>query len=243
MAWLLLLSTLAAPPLVAIDAGHGGSQRGAVGVCGVLEKDVTLSVSKELAAVLEASGRAQPMMTRESDVDLELEDRTRRANQAGAALFVSIHANSSPEAHSRGVETYFLSLRAPSQRQRDLVLRENEGHAAPVGTSEPLAAILDDLRNNAGHKGSQSLAMRAHLALRDRLEARGRGVMQAPFLVLRGAAMPAVLVEIGFLTHTEECRRLIDPAYQRSVAQALAGAILAELESARLAAAHTTRSP
>ncbi len=229
--WFMSLTILAAPvPVVVIDAGHGGGQTGAYGVCGVHEKDVTLAIAVELAHVLDASGRAKAVMTRAGDEDISLEERSQRANRADASLLLSIHANASTSASSRGVETFFLSRRASERRHHDLVLRENDGRPSEsVRTDDTLGVILNGLRLSAAHTESQQLAMRLQEVLHERLGTRGRGVLQAPFIVLRDAQMAAALVEVGFLTNLEECRLLNSVDYQRQIAQALATATLAHL--------------
>lgn len=228
-----LLTSTPGLPIVAIDAGHGGIQGGAVGVCGVVEKDVTLSTARELAALLEASGRIAPTMTRLTDETLSLEARAEQANRAGATLFVSIHANASPQPETRGIETYFLSLRAANRRAQAVADRENEGRtlAPPHGTNS-VAQLLDQLRLNAADRESQRLATRLQRDLTAGLQSGGRGVLQAPFIVLRESNMAAVLVEIGFLSHAEECRLLGDLEHQRTIAGLIASGILAHLTQA-----------
>ncbi|MBI3180311.1 MAG: N-acetylmuramoyl-L-alanine amidase [Deltaproteobacteria bacterium] len=229
MAALLVGSTPPAQVLgvVAIDAGHGGEQDGAIGVCGAREKDVTLAIARELAKLLEASALVQPLLLRDADLDVALAERAAIANTAAAVLMVSIHANASTNAEARGVETFVLSDRAVSQRLVPLVERENEGVAfASARENTVLARILNGLDMNAAHQESQRLAVRLQTAMNNRLETRGRGVLQAPFIVLLGAQMPAALVEVGFLTHVEECRLLSTVDHQRAIAHTLAVAIL-----------------
>lgn len=218
-------------PLVVLDPGHGGHLAGAKGVCGLHEKDVTLAVAKELAQLLEASQRARVKLTRTEDEHVELEDRSRLANELGAALFVSIHANASSRAAARGVETFFLSRGAASRRAQRLAERENEGKVITAqGEPGSVASILQQLSLSASHRESQRLAMSLQEAMEERLHTRGRGVLQAPFLVLLNATMPAALVEIGFLTHPEECTLLTTRTYQSRIAQVLAAALLAHLD-------------
>jgi N-acetylmuramoyl-L-alanine amidase len=198
-------------------------------VCGVDEKDVTLAVANELAALLWASGRASPLLTRQADTSVSLQARAELANRAGAALFVSIHANASKNGRARGVETFFLSSRAATRRHRHLVERENEGHGRAGSAGSPLDTILNGLRLSAAHQESQRFAVALQEVLRAEIGAQSRGVMQAPFLVLMGAQMAAALVEVGFLTHEEECVLLGSVAHQRRIARAIAAAIFAHL--------------
>jgi N-acetylmuramoyl-L-alanine amidase len=223
--------------VVVIDPGHGGEHTGATGACGAVEKDISLAVARELGQVLDASGRVRALLTRRGDMTLELEERYRIANQANAALFLSIHANASRNPESRGVETYFLSRRAASHRVHDLALRENLGRQLPARTDDDLLGfILDGLLLNAAHSGSQRFARRLQEAMRQSVDTRDRGVLQAPFIVLLGAQAPAALVEIGFVTNDEECAMLVDRAYQRAIARGLAGAVLEHLANDGMAA-------
>lgn len=236
----------AAPPVVVLDAGHGGTQTGARGVCDVWEKDVTLPIVLRTAEVLEASGLVHAGLTRTADVHVPLERRGQLANQLGARLFVSVHANASPAPQARGIETFFLSLGASSRRLTRLVQRENEGVTQRrLAARDPLQRVLTALQFDATHDESQRLAIRMQRSLLAQMGGRGRGVLQAPFAVLMGAKMPATLVEVGFLTHPTECARLVDARGQDAVAQGLAAGILAYLaESQQLQApAPVARAP
>lgn len=240
---LALLHLLAAAgpeglPVVAIDPGHGGTQRGATGACGALEKDVALDIALELARLLEATGRARVVLTRQDDTTLDLEQRSRVANDAGAWLFLSIHANAGSNPESSGVETFYLSRRAADARIEKLSRRENEGRKLPaVVEDDALAVVLGGLLLNAAHQESRRLALRVQQSMQQSVEAHGRGVLQAPFLVLLGAQMPAVLVEVGYLTNRYECELLADEEHRRTVAAALGAALLAHLSSDSPAAA------
>ncbi len=217
----------AALPVVALDPGHGGLQAGAYGICGAWEKDVTLAIAKRVARVLTASGRVVPLLTRDHDETLPLPARSERALAAHASLFISIHANASINQAARGVETFFLSLRPSERRLQRLVARENDQQSAPKAkTSDALALVLGALTLDAAHVESQALAITLQRAMVQQLHSRGRGVLQAPFMVLLGARMPAALVEVGFLTHPTECLRLTTDAGQEAVAQAIASGVL-----------------
>jgi len=216
-------------PVVAIDAGHGGTQPGALGVCGLQEKNVTLAIASELGKLLAASGRVTPLLTRTGDETVTLDDRALRANRGGAALFVSVHANASLEDRSRGFETYFLSRHAADQRLAQIARLENDGSELVDEPTDTVSRILGGLRMQASHDASQRLAMLVQQTLGTQLGHFGRGVLQAPFIVLRKADMAAVLVEVGFLTYEDECKELAQVDYQRRVARALATAVLAHL--------------
>jgi N-acetylmuramoyl-L-alanine amidase len=244
LVFLLSAALTAAPavpaplPIIALDPGHGGDQAGAHGVCGAWEKDVTLQIAKRVARVLEASGRARPLLTRDHDETLPLPLRSERALAARARLFLSIHANASVNPSARGVETFFLSLQPTERRLRRLAERENEGAGlAPARPGSPLALVLGGLRLDAAHVESQALAMSLQRAMVGHLHSRGRGVLQAPFMVLLGARMPAALVEVGFLTHPQECVRLTTDKGQEAIAEAIAAGVLAHLAVGRTVAA------
>lgn len=214
-------------PLVVLDAGHGGVQTGARGSCGVWEKDVTLQVALRSGEILAKSELVRVAQTRTSDAHVPLEARSELANRLGASLLVSIHANASTTPQARGIETFFLSLTAASKRLARLALRENEGHLpGRVGPADPLQRVLAGLSFDANHSASQQLAMRLQRGLTAQVAGRGRGVLQAPFRVLMGAQMPASLVEIGFLTHPQECARLTTAEGQEFVAQGIAAGVL-----------------
>jgi len=229
-----LQSADASLPQVVIDPGHGGSQLGAVGVCGVREKDVALAVGLKVSALLRASGRALAILTREGDEELELRSRPRLANEVAADLFVSIHANAGTDARARGIETFFLAARSSDHRAQMLASRENAGGSVQAPqASDPLTTILQDLSLNAAHHRSQRLAMQVQQTLTSTLGGIDRKVQQAPFAVLTGARMPAVLVEIGFLSNPEECKKLRREDYRDSVARGITAALLTHIAGQR----------
>lgn len=219
-------------PRVVLDPGHGGSQEGARGVR-QKEKELTLEVTRRVQKALE--GKAHVVLTREQDTDLSLAQRVARTNAEKADLFVSIHANSMPTRKSRarthGVETYFLSLHASGAQARRTAAKENGDEEVPVALSQgdALSMILQDLARQGAHQDSALLAETLHTRLVKETGANDRGVQQAPFYVLAGVEAPAVLVEIGYLTHPAEGVRLASAAYQDKVAKALARGILAFL--------------
>ncbi|MBN1962823.1 MAG: N-acetylmuramoyl-L-alanine amidase [Deltaproteobacteria bacterium] len=212
--------------LVVLDAGHGGNQSGARGVCGAYEKDVVLNIVLELNKLLMASGRVRTKLTRNKDIRLSLEERVQIANHEKANLFISVHANAAPGVTSHGVETFFVSQRASDKRIAKLALIENEGRRDFTTAENTLGLILDSLRLHAAHTESQRFAALVQQSVCSRLKQPNRGVLQAPFYVLRFVNMASVLVEVGFLSNPSECLRLNTPNYQRKIAQALAAAIL-----------------
>lgn len=213
---------------VVLDPGHGGSETGATGPAGSLEKDLTLLIAQQLEARLAEQLGLKVVLTRGADVDLGLDDRAALANQVRADLFVSIHLNSSPRPGARGAETYFLSLQASDQRAASTAAVENLGLGVDPPSSDPdseLQLILWDLAQSQHLAASQRLATLIQEELNLQLDLRDRGVKQAPFRVLMGASMPAVLVELGFLSTPAEEELLRTPAYRAGLADALVRAI------------------
>jgi N-acetylmuramoyl-L-alanine amidase len=224
-----------AGPLVIVDPGHGGSQTGAVSPSGSWEKDTALEISKLLKAELEAQLQASVLLTRESDKDVTLANRVDWANAQKPDLFISVHLNSMPTKKQRqmneGVETYFLSAAASGEQAKKVAARENAEFRdkRPRG-GDTLAFILADLQRSEAHADSSRLAYAVHEALVRATGALDRGVQQAPFYVLMGLEAPAILVEVGFISHPDEGARLTDAAYQQKVAEAIARGVGAFLQ-------------
>jgi N-acetylmuramoyl-L-alanine amidase len=223
----------AEPALVAVvDPGHGGDKDGALGPGGVREKDLSLAIARRVAARLREAG-VRVLLTRERDEGLELSARAALANAAEADLFVSVHLNSMAtadgRARTRGIETYFLSADATDAGAIAVAARENADRApAEVFPSDDaVAGILADLSSVEALAESSRLAHAVHERLVARTGAEDHGVKQAPFHVLAGARMPAVLVEVGFISHRDEARLLADPAYQDRIAAAIADGVAA----------------
>jgi N-acetylmuramoyl-L-alanine amidase len=223
--------SLSASPLVVIDPGHGGQQDGAVGICGIKEKDAVLAISKKAQALINQTGTVRAELTRSGDVDLALADRPIIANNRGAALFVSVHANSSPSARSHGVETFFLSRKASDQYAMSLAARENGAHhEQATQAQDALGQILGKLRHQKNHQASQQFAFQLQRTLSGSIKARNRGVLQAPFMVLKATKMPAILVEVGFLTNEKECPKLGQKEHLDRIAKGLAQGIILQVQ-------------
>ncbi len=221
--------------LVVIDAGHGGEDPGTIGVRGTKEKDVTLSIAKKLAKRLDREANIRIVLTRERDTLVALADRPRipqlRGVDQSPDLFVSIHANSMPKKPSsiRGVETYFLSV-ARTEQARRVAERENASlqfeEVVRPEDEEPLQFILADLESTGNLQESRLLASSIDRGVRTTLGRDSRGVKQGPFVVLVEAAMPAVLVEVGYLSNKDEEKLLRSSSYQAKIADALADAVV-----------------
>jgi N-acetylmuramoyl-L-alanine amidase len=213
-----------------IDPGHGGVETGAIGAGGLQEKQATLEIARKLAATLPRVLGCRVVLTREADGLVSLDDRTSVANHEKADLFLSIHTNSSRAAGARGSETYYLSLAASDKLAQEVASRENEAAAAsptPAGTpaNHDLDFILWDLAQTAHLKESSELAEAIQNELNGVSGTESRGIKQAPFKVLVGATMPAVLIEAAFISNPEEERKLASPEFQQSVADAIAKAV------------------
>lgn len=237
---LLLLLALSAPafaepPRVVIDPGHGGTQEGAVGDHGFFEKNLALEIAARLEATLERRLGARVTLTRTRDVLLPLADRVALANREHPDLFISIHANSMPtrkmREHTEGIETFFLSASASGDEAGKTAERENAEsvRAGNGGSKDTLAFILADLQRSDAHQSSSRLAYTVHQKLIHDCRAQDRGVQQAPFYVLMGVGAPAILVEVGFISHPLEGRKLKDGGYQMQLADAIAAGVEAFL--------------
>jgi len=201
---------------IVVDAGHGGRDYGAPGYFNrVHEKYIVLSIARRLARKIKNTLNCEVIMTRSSDTYLTLEERTAIANTRNADLFISIHTNSAPTHHAYGIETYFLNL-ATDDEAILVAARENATSARNISD---LQAILTDLMQNAKINESSRLAAHVQTAINTRLKPhyshiKDKGVKQAPFYVLLGAQMPAILIETSFISNPRECRRLLNKTYQ-----------------------------
>ncbi|HZX76495.1 N-acetylmuramoyl-L-alanine amidase [Lysobacter sp.] len=214
------------PLVIAIDAGHGGQDPGALGPTGKREKDVTLAIARELARQVNATPGLKAYLTRDTDVFIPLPRRAQLARQAKADMFISIHADAAENRAARGSSVYVLSLKgASSQRARWLADKENAsdliGGVRLEQTSNTLASVLLDLTQSGHMRASEDAA--GHVL--DGLKRVGANhkphIERANFAVLRTSDMPAMLVETAFISNPEEERRLIDPAHQRNLARAV----------------------
>jgi N-acetylmuramoyl-L-alanine amidase len=207
---------------IVIDPGHGGEEVGARGPGGTLEKDVSLAIARRLRDQLVNALGVQVFLTRDRDVEVDLDERTSIANNYKADLFVSIHANAVRARGAKGSEVYFLSYQASDEEARRMALME--GMAEPLGSAAPgsdLALILWDMAQAEYLEESSALATRIQDELASVTGSHIRGVKQAPFRVLVGATMPAVLVEVAFISNPEEEQLLASAAYQSKIARAL----------------------
>jgi N-acetylmuramoyl-L-alanine amidase len=216
-----------APPLklIVLDAGHGGHDPGAVGPGGVQETDVVLEVTRRAARMIEDGLGIKVALTRSTDVFVPLRERTNFANKLRADFFVSIHANAHPRSLSDGVETYFLSSEATDNEARQIAAIENNvvqlENPQSRQKSDLLKSILWDMAQSEFQQESSFLAETVQDSMTQSLRLINRGVKQAGFYVLGGAAMPAILIEIGFLTNPKEERKLASGGHREAIARAI----------------------
>lgn len=215
-------NTLKSINLIVLDPGHGGDETGAVGLKGSYEKDISLYICKILKKMIEDTLGIQVILTRDRDISLDLIQRTAIANNYKADIFISIHANASNRKNATGAETYFLSLDATDEESLSIAKIENKIINEEYSNSSPdLNLILWDLAQTEHIQESSQLAEFIQDELNTELSIINRGVKQAPFRVLMGADMPAVLIEVGFITNPKEEELLNDYNHQKSIANAI----------------------
>ena len=214
--------------LIVIDPGHGGSDSGAVGN-GLKEKNVVLATSKKLGALLTKRGY-KVLYTRSTDVFINLRSRTAFAAKRNADMFISIHANAAPNASSAlkmsGVETFFLSP-ARSERSKNAAALENRGDLEDMNTFSKQTFLNFLNREKIISSNKLAIDIQSYMlsSVKKSFSSRDGGVREAPFWVLVGATMPAVLVEMGYITHPQEGKNLGKSAYQDRIAQGIANGV------------------
>jgi len=208
--------------VIVIDPGHGGVDPGAVGRRGLYEKDANLSIAKYLRKLILDSLDIKVIMTRDKDKYISLKTRTNIANRNSADLFISIHCNaSSKKSKMRGFETYFLS-EARTNEARAVAMRENASLKFDgIEPTDVVSNILIDLAQTAYLEESNRFAEYIQESAEKHLSIPSRGVKQAGFYVLRGAFMPAVLVECAFISHPEEEKLLKQKSFRKKLAQCI----------------------
>jgi N-acetylmuramoyl-L-alanine amidase len=210
---------------IVVDAGHGGHDPGAQAQ-GINEAELTLDVALRLQKLLVKQPGVEVVMTRDTDVFIPLQERTAIANREAADLFLSIHANASPNPRARGIESYFLNF-ATNPEAEAVAARENSGSGQ---TMHALPDIVKAIALNNKINESRDFADLVQKSMIARLKTRNKqlrdlGVKQAPFVVLIGASMPSVLAEISFVTNRQEGTLLKTGAYRQQIAQALFDAV------------------
>jgi N-acetylmuramoyl-L-alanine amidase len=230
---------------IVIDAGHGGHDTGTIGPTGLMEKDLCLDVALRLGKLIEQKlPGADVVYTRSDDTFIPLEERTRIANDAKADLFVSIHANSSPDHGARGVETYYLNMKGSAEAM-EVAARENAVSQEGVHDLEDLVKKIartekiDESKELAGDV-QDSLSKRIQKTAKP---VRDRGVRKAPFVVLIGADMPSILTEISFLSNPSDEQLLKKPEHRQHIAEGVYQGVSAYLKSLNSMAVNSSARP
>jgi|GEM_PF-236683 N-acetylmuramoyl-L-alanine amidase len=211
---------------VFIDAGHGGRDPG-TNHNGVLERAISLDVALTLGRLLEANG-LDVVYSRTGDKSVSLRERTVMANAAGADLFVSIHVNANDDASVQGFETYYLDIASNPDAARLATLENADGDHKLGDMQKMLADVMLNARVDESRHLAQDVQRMAQFRFKKRqFDTKDNGIKSAPFIVLLGAQMPAVLIEIGYCTNKEEAARLLTPKYRMTLAEGMAEGILA----------------
>lgn len=206
---------------IVLDPGHGGIMTGAVSGSGVTEKELTLDIALRCEKILIDSGFTV-LLTRRTDVHVPLEERTVFANQNQADLFISIHTNAHRKAVKNGLETFYLALATDNEAKETAALE----NAVSGNQLYELESILERLARSAFREESRHLAMRVQQAMVAAIGGLDRGVKTAPFYVLVGADMPAILVECGFISNPEEGEKLANADHRQKLAEAIVRGII-----------------
>ncbi|MCW5210268.1 N-acetylmuramoyl-L-alanine amidase, partial [Desulfobulbus sp. N3] len=221
---------------IVIDPGHGGKDPGAVGF-GLKEKDIVLNVAKKIKKILEEKNGYEVLLTRDGDVSLALEERTAIANTKEADLFLSIHVNAHPEETIRGVETFYLNLATHTEAMRVAAL---ENATSTHNMSEMQDILSELMQNEKINESSQLAEFVQHNMItglkKQKFQVKNLGVKQAPFYVLIGAEMPAILAEISFITNPEEAKLMKNEKYLQTLAKQIVAGVLSYAENQKTAA-------
>jgi N-acetylmuramoyl-L-alanine amidase len=211
---------------VAIDAGHGGIDHGAT-LGKVRESEVVLGVSQQLAQIINQDPQFHAFLTRSDESGVDLHQRVKIAKKNNTELFISIHANSSPDPHSQGMELYFRNELEPDQESLRLASQENQQTVNESAHKKnkiagDLQSILQDLKRSATSLKSYEVSW--HILKHWEVpysRPRHQAIKQGPFHVINQQEYPSVLVEIGFITNEKEAKRLMSPPYQKEIALAI----------------------
>jgi N-acetylmuramoyl-L-alanine amidase len=217
---------------IVIDPGHGGHDTGTIGPTGLEEKEVVLDVGLKLKKLLEQNTGCEVIMTRSDDTFIPLEERTAIANEKSADLFISIHANASPDKSARGIETYYLNFTS-NPDALELAARENASSQEAVHQLQDLIkkiAMTEKIEESQDFARQVQHEVYTHVTKASGAQ-RDRGTKKAPFVVLIGANMPSVLAEISFLTNPRDERLLKKSDYRQKIAFALYEGILDYLKT------------
>jgi N-acetylmuramoyl-L-alanine amidase len=210
---------------IVIDAGHGGDETGAKGPNGALEKQITLNVARKLKAALEARLGVRVILTRDGDTTIGLDERAAVANNNKADLFVSLHANAAPRTATSGAEVFYLSLDEYGDAAERVAHTDSDPLPVFGGGTRDIELVLWDMAQARYIRESAALAQTVEASLRQRIPMSARAMQQAPLRVLVGANMPAVLIEMGFITNPAQEKQLQSDEFQNLIVQALVESI------------------
>lgn len=215
---------------IVIDPGHGGKDSGTIGRSGLMEKTIALDVALRLGKLIRRKTNMKIVYTRDEDIFVPLFQRTKIANEANGKIFISIHVNGVKGRSAHGFETWLL---APAKTEEAIALAQQENSVIALEESRShykefnsIGLILSTMAQSAWLKESEQLAATIQEQLNKRIDGPNRGVKQADFYVLIGAAMPNVLVEIGFITNRLEEKKLAQSEYRQKVAEGIFEAIV-----------------
>jgi N-acetylmuramoyl-L-alanine amidase len=218
-----------APPVIVIDAGHGGADPGAIGVNGVQEKTLTLTMARELRAAIEAGGRYRVVMTRDSDVYVGLRDRIRRAREAGGSLFISLHADALQRQGTRGASVYTLSERASDGEAARLAAKENKADIIAGADLAEHDAVVASILIDLAQRGTKNKAVSFADLVSEEMAAVTPLLRQhrrfAGFAVLKAPDIPSVLVELGYLSNPTDARNLASAGHRQRMVRSMVRAI------------------
>ncbi len=212
---------------IIIDPGHGGKDPGAIGYRGTKEKDITLDVAKRVARKIEKNMNIKTVLTRDEDIFIRLQDRTKLANSENGKLFISIHANSAEDTRANGFETYMIGTNknaaaVKTAARENAVLDLENGDAIKL-TDEDL--IKATLAQSGFANSSEQFAALVQQEMNKRLQSKDRGVKQAGFYVLAYASMPNVLIELGYISNPSEEKKLKSSQYKEALATSIYRAV------------------
>ncbi|NVK29493.1 MAG: N-acetylmuramoyl-L-alanine amidase [Gammaproteobacteria bacterium] len=220
--------------VIAIDAGHGGKDPGAIGPAGTYEKDVVLSIARRLAATLAKEPELKPVLIRSDDTYLPLRGRIARAQAFNADMFISIHADAVDRDGPNGASVYTLSNKgASSEYAKLLAARENKAGGVDtlglIDKADPLAPVLLDMVQNQSIESGNDLAVHMLTQMQKVVRLHKRQVQRAGFAVLKSPQIPSILIETGFISNPEEERRLLTADHQSRLAISIRNGIMSYL--------------